>query len=98
MQREGFRNCTNAIYHSLFGGSTNVIRQKKGLDQKSSIRDNMSLMELAAVKFSELIAKENIERNSLNGNAQCEIASSNASKAVGNAIIQGRKFVQPQTI
>lgn len=96
--REGFRNCTNMIYIPLFGGSTNVIRQKKGLPEKVNIRDNMTVLELASVKFAELIAADNIERNGLHGSGQCEIASGNASKAVANAIIEGRKFKNTMTI
>jgi len=91
VEREGYRNCTNATYSHLFGGSTAVIRHKKGIQKKQNIRDNLSLAELRAIELSELLAKENIENRNLYGNGPCEIACRQASKAVANAIIQSRK-------
>jgi hypothetical protein len=91
VKQEGFKNCTNAIYTPLFGGTTSVIRHKKGLDTSANIRDNLSIIELRSIEFAELLAKENIEKNRLTGNAQCEIASRHASKSVASAIIQATK-------
>jgi hypothetical protein len=53
VEREGYRNCTNATYSHLFGGSTAVIRHKKGIQKKQNIRDNLSLAELRAIELSE---------------------------------------------
>lgn len=98
VKQDGYKNCTNATYSNLFGGSTDVVREKKGLDKSQNIRDNLSVLELRAVEFSELLAKENIENNKLKGNAQCEIACKQSSAAVARAIVQGRKSIsQPQT-
>ncbi|MDD3712910.1 MAG: KilA-N domain-containing protein [Candidatus Izemoplasmatales bacterium] len=91
VEREGYRNCTNATYSHLFGGSTAVIRHKKGIQKKQNIRDNLSVTELRAIELSELLAKENIENRNLYGNGPCEIACRQSSKAVANAIIQSRK-------
>jgi len=91
VEREGFRNCTNAIYSHLYGGTTAVIREKKHLPEKVNIRDNMTLDELTAVEFAEMLARNSIKANNLNGNGQCEIASTNASKIAGKAVIESRK-------
>jgi len=93
VEREGYRNCTNAIYSPLFGGTTSVVRAKKGLDKKDNIRDNLSPLELTAIQFSEMLAVQSIETNNLNGNAQCEMASNQAARAAAGALIQGMKKV-----
>ena len=91
VEREGFKNCTNAIYSHLYGGSTDVIRAKKNLPDKASIRDNMTLAELSAIDFAEMLANNTIEANNFRGNGQCEIASDYASKITAKAIIDSRK-------
>jgi len=91
VKREGFRDCTNAIYSHLYGGSTSVIREKKSLPEKANIRDSMTLDELTAVGFAEMLARNSIKVNNLNGNGQCEIASTNASKIAGKAVMDSRK-------
>ena len=67
VEREGFRNCTNAIYSHLYGGGTNVIREKKNLPKTANIRDHMSIAELMAVGLAEALASEDIEKNDLRG-------------------------------
>lgn len=84
--RAGFSNCTNNIYAPLWGGGSNVVRMKKGLSKKDNIRDNMSDIELDAVKFAESLAKNRIEKYQLSGNAQCEEASLMASMSVRDAL------------
>lgn len=96
--RDGYRNCTNAIYAPLFGGSTAVVREKKGIEKGINIRDNLSKIELAAVKLSEMLATDNIDKNNLHGSGQCEIASHNASRAIANAIIQSRTNTKTKSI
>lgn len=88
---EGFRNCTNAIYEPLWGGTTAVIREKKGLTSKDSIRDNCSRVELAAIDLSEALASDEIENNDIRGNAKCEIASRRASRVIANALFEHKK-------
>ena len=90
---DGFRNCTNAIYEPLYGGTTNVIRAKKGLSKNQSIRDNMSKVELAAVGLIEALASDEIERKDIQGNADCEITSRRASRTVANALIEHKKYI-----
>lgn len=91
----GFRNCTNAIYIPLYGGTTAVVRQKKNLSAKDNIRDNMNALELASTRLSELLALNTIQVNNLNGNGQCEMACTQAAKSVANAIMENRRAAMP---
>ena len=91
VERDGYRNCTNAVYIGLYGGSTDVVRHKKHLEKGVSIRDNMDEVELAATQFAEVLALDKIKKQDLRGNAQCEMACTSASKAAANAIMQSRK-------
>lgn len=86
VEREGFRNCTNAIYGPMFGGTTAVIREKKNLPEKASIRDNMSETELLAVEFAEHLSKLTIEKEGLYGNDKCEMACARSSRIVAYAV------------
>lgn len=86
----GYRNVTNGVYQHLYGGSSAVVREKKGIDEKANIRDNVSRIELRAIELAEMLTIENIENNNLLGNAQCEMAALKASKAVASAIVQNR--------
>lgn len=94
VEREGFRNCTNAIYSHLYGGGTNVIREKKNLPKTANIRDHMSIAELMAVGLAEALASEDIEKNDLRGNGKCELASGKASKIVANAVMEHNKQIK----
>lgn len=91
VKNEGYKNCTNAIYIPLYGGTTAVVREKKGLDKNKNIRDNISRSEVAAINLVEQLASERIEKEDAFGNAQCEVICTKASKAVANAIVQARK-------
>lgn len=90
---EGFRDCTNAVYEPLYGGTANVIRIKKGLEKSQSIRDNMSKVELAAVDLIEALASDEIEKKDIRGNAGCEITTRRASRSVANALIEHKKYI-----
>ena len=92
VDRDGFGKCTNAIYKPLYGCSTAVIRKKKYLPDKVNIRDNMSLEELCAVEFAEMLSQNRINANSLHGNGRCETACSDSSKQVANLIVQSKKI------
>ena len=94
VEREGFRNCTNAIYSHLYGGGTNVIREKKNLPKTANIRDHMSIAELMAVGLAEALASEDIEKNDLRGNGKCELASGKASKIVAYAVMEHNKQIK----
>ena len=91
VERDGFKNCTNAIYEPMFGGSTAVIREKKNLPVGVSIRDNLSDFELDAIYFAESLSKQTIQSGNIYGNGNCEIACRRASQSVANAIIGLRR-------
>lgn len=91
VEHEGFRNCTNAIYSPLYGGTTAVIREKKNLPDGANIRDNMSEFELQAIEFAEALSKNAIQKNGLKGNAQCELVCSKSARIVANAVLQAQK-------
>lgn len=88
VEKEGFRNCTNAIYRPLYGGTTAIIRLKKNLSKGESIRDNMSEMELLATEFAEALSKESIEKDNLSGNIECEMACVRSSRIVAEALLR----------
>lgn len=88
---DGYKNCTNAVYNGLFGGTATVVREKKGLTAKDNIRDNLSIVELAAISLSEALSMERIEKENVFGNAKCEVITTISTKSVANAIINARK-------
>ena len=90
---EGYRNCTNAIYEPLYGGTASVVREKKGLIKGQSVRDNMSRVELAAVGLAEALASDEIDKKDIRGNGKCEVASRRASRSVANALIDHKKYI-----
>lgn len=92
VEKDGFRNCTNAIYNPLFGGTTAVIRAKKNLPKSVSIRDNMSETELLTVEFAEHLSKLTIEKEKIYGDARCEMACSRSSKIIANALIEHKNY------
>lgn len=87
----GYQTCTNAIYTPFFGGSSAVVRKKKGIGAKANIRDNLNRTELAAINLAEQLASDKIENECLIGNADCEIACSTSSRSVAKAIMETRK-------
>jgi len=91
VEKEGFKNCTNAIYNPLFGGSTAVIRERKGIPENANIRDNLSSFELDTISYIESLSKQTIEKENLQGDAKCEIACSRASKTIADALVQHKK-------
>lgn len=88
---EGYRNCTNAIYAPLFGGTTAVVREKKGLEKKVNIRDNLSKIEITTISLIEQLAANEIESKNIRGNAQCELICTKVSRVVASAIAQTKK-------
>jgi hypothetical protein len=92
VEQEGFRNCTNAVYAPLFGGSSNVVREKPGITKKENPRDHMTNLQLAAVALAEACAQDKIESENLQGNARCEVACAQYAKIVADAVrLNGRK-------
>lgn len=87
---DGYQRCTNAMYIELYGSDANGVREKKGIPQKANIRENMSLLELQAISFTEALAKEDIEKNRKYGNEECALTANRAARAVKQSINQFR--------
>lgn len=94
VKHDGFKNCTNAIYTPLFGGSTDVIRARKNLPDGAIIRDNLTDFELDAVYFAECMAQHVIKERNVRGNGNCEVVCRKSSHEVANAITGLRKNVE----
>jgi hypothetical protein len=93
---EGYRNCTNAIYEPLYGGTASVVREKKGLIKGQSVRDNMSrqMSYLKNIKGGIFtLTKGEIDKKDIRGNGKCEVASRRASRSVANALIDHKKYI-----
>jgi len=88
VEDEGYRNCTNAIYIPIFGGTAAVVREKNGIDKKANIRDNLSRTHVTMINLIEQLATENIEQENAQGNAQCEMVCSKVSQVVATAVSQ----------
>ena len=93
VERDGFKNCTNAIYSPLFGGSSEVVKQTLKIGKKDSIRDNCSDFQLECIEFAEALASNLIKEKNLRGNANCELASYHSSKIVANSVSQIKKLI-----
>ncbi|SEG75364.1 KilA-N domain-containing protein [Sphingobacterium lactis] len=87
---DGYQRCTNAMYIELYGKDASGVREKKGIPQKSNIRENMSALELQAIQFAEMLAKEDIEKNRRYGNEECAMVSNQAARVIKNSINQFR--------
>lgn len=87
----GFRDCTNAVYHFLYGGGAGKVREKKNLPEKSNTREHMTRLELAAVSFTEELAAANIESKGLQGNKECEYECLKVSELTAKTILASKK-------
>lgn len=88
VNREGFRDCTNAIYKPLFGGAASLVRKKVGVPDGENPRDAMNTLQLGAVMLAEQGAEQIIEKQNRRGNWECENACLSSSEIVKEAIIK----------
>ncbi len=86
----GFKLCTNAIYMPMYGGGAEVVRQKKNLPVKTNTREHMSELELAGMRFAELMAAENIKAKNIRGNKPCEYECYASSQIVAQALVRNK--------
>ena len=91
-----YAQCTNAAYKELFGGTAKQLRQQRGLPPKASIRDDMTIAELAFTMASEALATERIEQQNAQGFLECHDATRQASSAIRGAIEADRKNRLPK--
>lgn len=92
VNKEGFRDCTNAIYKPLFGGDAALVRQKVGVPEKANPRDAMTSMQLSAVMLSEEGASQVIEKQNRRGNIECKDACLQTSSIMANALMEMKKL------
>lgn len=82
----GFGANTNAIYLGVFGDTCQGLKEVKGLAKKENLRDNMSMLELTAVKFAELVATKLMDEKNAHGNDQTIKCSHIAANRVGKVL------------
>lgn len=87
----GYQDCSRAHYFPLFGGSTDVIRQKMEVSEKGSVRDHMSLAQLSAVSLSEALSSEHIEKEKVYGNNACIEVCNKVGREVAKLITDTRR-------
>ncbi len=86
VNRDGYRECTNAIYKPLFGGGAAVVRQKVGVPERANPREQMSSMQLSAVMLAENGAQMIIDTQNKQGNWQCENACLTSAAIIAKAV------------
>lgn len=86
-----YANCTNELYKHLLGGTAKELKVSKKLHPKASLRDHMSLSELAYTMASEALAVERIEDQDANGYSACKTETRIAATTIRGAIESDRK-------
>jgi hypothetical protein len=87
----GYGDCTRAIYVPMFGGSTDVIKQKYALPARANVRDYMTLTQLSAISFAEALAAERIEKEGTYGNLACEQTCNQVGQSVAKMVLDTRR-------
>lgn len=68
----GYAACTNALYKGALGGDKPALCPRKGLPSSGqNLRAVMSLDELITTQMAELVARVQIEKRDIHGNAPC---------------------------
>jgi hypothetical protein len=80
----GYKDCTNAIYQPLMGGTAADVREKRGLPEKANLREHMNTDELVETAYAELLAKRRIEARNSYGNTSCVHDCNEAGRIVAN--------------
>lgn len=90
--RDGFGDCTRAIYAPLFGGSTEVIKKNYGLPEAANVRDYMSAVQLAAVGLTELLSAARIEQQRDYGKHACVETCNRVAKEVAGLLTAQKRI------
>lgn len=77
-----FAKCTNAIYIPLLGGTAKEIKQMRHLPEKANLRDDMSIDEIVAVSFAEIVSTKRIQREKAKGFLPCADISKRSAQEV----------------
>lgn len=86
VQGIGFAKCTDAINRGVLGGSAKEIKLSRGLPAKARTRDNLTSLELGALKFAEMMAEEKVEEGRVRGDSQCTDVCTQAGEATYQAM------------
>jgi hypothetical protein len=89
-KRNGFAECTNALYTALWGGPASVIREKRGFAASQNLREKMGSVALATVALGEAMAGERIEEMRLWGIDDCAAATHTAGTFAKKAVVEER--------
>lgn len=81
-----FAICTNAIYKPLLGGTARQLRKQRHLPQKASLRDDMSIEELASVSFAEVASSKKIDRDGDYGVDECSHSCTAMAKKISELL------------
>lgn len=83
--------CTNTTYQGVFGATAKKLKEKKGLKKSASLRDNMSMSELAYLAASEALSVERMDDEDSRGFSECNTATGKSANAIRSAIEADRK-------
>jgi hypothetical protein len=86
VEKQGYRECTDAIYDGVLGGTAKELRQQRSLPKKANVRDSLDTDELSAVSFAEMVARKRLDRRQAQGNHQCKAVCEQTGSDVGEAL------------
>lgn len=81
-----FGICTNVVYQTVLGKPAAALKKALGVAPKGSLRDAMSITQLAAVNFAEALSADRIADVGCQGGPQCQEATAAASRTVRDAL------------
>lgn len=90
--------CTNETYSGLFGSPAKKLKEVRGLAKGASLRDHMSMKELAFLAASEALAVERMEEEDADGFPECKTATAKAAGAIKSAIDADRQDRQRKLV
>jgi hypothetical protein len=93
-----FAICTNETYSGLFGSPAKKLKEERGIAKSASLRDNMSMKELAFLAASEALAVERMEEEDADGFPECKTATAKAAGSIRSAIDADRKDRQKKLV
>lgn len=86
-----FGICTNVVYQTVLGKPAAALKKALGVPKNGSLRDAMSVTQLAAIALAEALSTDRIEADECNGGEECRQATFSASRHVRGALDAERK-------
>jgi hypothetical protein len=93
-----FAICTNETYSGLFGSPAKKLKEVRSIAKSASLRDSMSMKELAFLAASEALAVERMEEEDADGFPECKTATAKAAGAIRSAIDADRHDRQKKLV